>query len=248
MSERTIMKRLFRRLFSHEEPDEAEIGRRIRRKLKRPRMRTGQFRIPTLMVFIIFGVIVWSFFKYPIWVGLSLIGVTTVGCIVDYFLSRYFCYRDSDSYKKTVEEISRLIEEVAPDGTIDYERIEDWQDDDIGRFMTLYEEYEDAVRKEKLASDDDSDTLSFTQFLKDSNADDEVNGILNRVALRSIKRSDKEKEATRRAVDKVKGMFAHETIDVNNPEVMRIANLNRTLNEKAKTLQRSVRKREEGQQ
>ena len=116
--------------------------------------------------------------------------------------------------------------------------------------MTLYEEYEDAVRKEKLARDDsdEDDTLSFTQFLKDSNADDEVTEILNRVALRSIKRSYKEKEATRRAVYKVKGMFAHETIDVNNPEVMRIANLNRTLNEKAKTLQRSVRKREEGQQ
>lgn len=245
------MKRLLRRLFGHEEPDDAEIGRRIRRKLKRPRMRTGQFRIPTLLVFIIFGVIVWSFFKYPIWIGLSLIDAAAVGCIADYFLSRYFCYRDSDSYKKTVEEISGLIEEVTPDGTIDYERIEDWQDDDIGRFMTLYEEYKNAVRKEKLARDDDSDeedTLSFTQFLKDSNADGEVTGILNRVALRSIKRSDKEKEATRRAVDKVKGMFAHETIDVNNPEVVRIANLNRTLNEKAKTLQRSVRKREEGQQ
>ena len=245
------MKRLFNRLFKHEEPDDAEIGRRIRRKLKRPHMKTGQFRIPTLLVFIIFGVIVWSFFKYPIWVGMSLIGVTTVGCIADYFLSRYFCYRDSDSYKKTVEDISGLIEEVAPDETIDYERIEDWQDDDIGRFITLYEEYEDAVRKEKLARDDDSDeddTLSFTQFLKDSNADGEVTEILNRVALRSIKRSDKEKEATRRAVDKVKGMFANETIDVNNPEAMRMANLNRTLNEKAKTLQRSVRKREEGQQ
>lgn len=244
------MKRLFSRLFKHEEPDDAEIGRRIRRKLKRPQMKTGQFRIPTLLVFIIFGVIVWSFFKYPFWVGLSLIGATTVGCIVDYFLSRYFCYRDSGSYKKTVEEISGLIEEVAPDETIDYERIEDWQDDDIGRFMALYEEYEDAVRKEKLARDDsdEDDTLSFTQFLKDSNADGEVAEILNRVALRSIKRSDKEKEATRRAVDKVKGMFAHETIDVNNPEVMRMANLNRTLNERAKTLQRSVRKREEGQQ
>lgn len=245
------MERLLRRLFGHEEPDDAEIGRRIRRKLKRPRMRTGQFRIPTLLVFIIFGVIVWSFFKYPIWVGPSLIGAATVGCIVDYFLSRYFCYRDSDSYKETVEEISGLIEEVAPDETIDYERIEDWQDDDIGRFMNLYEEYEDAVRKEKLAKDDDSnedDTLSFTQFLKDSNADGEVAEILNRVVSRSIKRSDKEKAVTRRAVDKVKGMFAHETIDVNNPEVMRIANLNRTLNEKAKTLQRSVGKREEGQQ
>lgn len=245
------MKRLLRRLFGHEDPDDAEIGRRIRRKLKRPRMKTGQFRIPTLLVFIIFGVIVWSFFKYPIWVGPSLIGAATVGCIVDYFLSRYFCYRDSDSYKETVEEISGLIEEVAPDETIDYERIEDWQDDDIGRFMNLYEEYEDAVRKEKLAKNDDSnedDTLSFTQFLKDSNADGEVAEILNRVASRSIKRSDKEKEVTRRAVDKMRGMFAHETIDVNNPEVMRIANLNRTLNEKAKTLQRSVRKREEGQQ
>lgn len=244
------MKRLFSRLFGHDEPDDAEIGRRIRRKLRRPRMKTGQFRIPTLLVFIVFGVIVWSFFKYPIWVGLSLIGAAVAGCIADYFLSKYFCYRDSDSYKKTVEEISGLINEVAPDETIDYERIEDWQDDDIGRFMTLYEEYEDAVRKEKLARDDSDkdDTLSFTQFLKDSNADDEVTEILNRVALRSIKRSDKEKAATRRAVDKVKGMFAHETIDVNNPEAMRMANLNRTLNEKAKTLQRSVRKREEGQQ
>lgn len=244
------MKRLLRRLFSHEETDDAEIGRRIRRKLKRPRMRTGQFRIPTLLVFIIFGVIVWSFFKYPIWVGLSLIDATAVGCIVDYFLSRYFCYRDSDSYKKTVKEISGLIEEAAPDGTIDYERIEDWRDDDIGRFMTLYEEYENAVRKEKLARDksDEDDTLSFMQFLKDSNADGEVTEILNRVALKSIGRSDKEKEVTRRAVDKVKGMFVRKDAEVDTPEAMRLASLNRTLNEKAKTLQRSVRKREEGQQ
>ena len=92
------MKRLFSRLFNHEEPDDAEIGRRIRRKLKRPHMKTGQFRIPTLLVFIIFGVIVWSFFKYPIWVGMSLIGATTVGCIVEYCLIRCFCYRDADSY------------------------------------------------------------------------------------------------------------------------------------------------------